>query len=264
MDKIKRDRSKSLYRKRKEAWDLTPKDNSTQLKLLVLCVVVAVVGIALWMMPAIKPKDPVVDQTPTLPDHSVQTPNSSTIQQSDPVGKSYFSDTLFVGDSIVLQLKDLEIFERAKFAASANLNPENALGFSVNEAGTVADNVKTHRPKKVYIALGCNGASWMTPDQMAADIGALVQKIKEQNQNTKIVVLSSPGYSSQAIGQCPNCDNDAVAAFNTALKAAALEWDVSFLDSGSGVVADIVGGKPACDEANLKALERYLTTHTLG
>ncbi len=264
MDKIKRDRSKSLYRKRKEAWDLTPKDGGTRLKLFVLCAVVAAIGIALWMMPAIKPKDPVVDQTPSLPDNTVHTPTSSAIQQSDPVGKAYFSDTLFVGDSVVLQLKDRAVFERAKFAASPNLNPENALNFAVNEIGTVADNVKKYKPKKVYIALGCNGASWMTPDQMVADIGALVQKIKEQNKDTAILVLSSPGYSDQAIAQRPNCDNDAMAAFNTALKAAALEWDVYFLDSGSDIVADMVNSKPACDKNNAKALEQYLTTHTLG
>ena len=80
------------------------------------------------------------------------------------------------------------------------------------------------------------------------------------------MVLSSPGYSDQAVSQRPNCDNDAVAAFNTALKAAALEWNVYYLDSGSGsgIAADMVNGKPACDHENFKALEQYLTTHTLG
>ena len=89
-------------------------------------------------------------------------------------------------------------------------------------------------------------------------------QIKEQNKDAAIVVLTSPGYSSQATTQRPNCDNDAVAAFNTALKAAALEWNVSVLDSGSDVVADMENGKPACDQTNLDALEQYLTTHTLG
>jgi len=263
VEKIDRGRSKKLYKKRKQAWDLTPKDSGVQARVLIACVAVVLLALVIWHLPDMGPKEPVTDITPSLPDGSTSTPVGSTIQEGDAKGAFYFRNTLFVGDSLCVQLSSCDTFARADFAAHQRVNPENVLSTGVFANGTFADTLKKSDPDTVYIALGANGASWMSVDQMITDIGNLVQKIREQNGETTILVLSAPSYAADTAAAYPNYDNEQVAAFNTALKGAALDWGVYYLDSGSGLTASLADGRLSYSEADLQALEKYIATHTV-
>ena len=263
MDKIDRGRSKKLYKKRKQAWDLTPKDDSARMKVMIACVAVILLGVAVWLVPDISPKDPVVDADPTLPDNTVQTPVSSTIQQGDPKGKQYFKKALFIGDSLCVQLSGCSAFERAAFAANDRVNPENVTKLQVYPNGTLTDTLQKVKPDMVYIALGSNGASWMSVDQMVADIGVLIQKIREYDSDMLIYVMSAPQYGSDTASAYPNYDNEMIAAFNMGLKMAALEWKVYYLNSAEGLTAELQNGVLTYSSEDLAALEQYIATHTV-
>ena len=112
--------------------------------------------------------------------------------------KEYFSDTLFIGDSITTGFSGYGYISETNVAAKVGLNPSSALTKEIPMADgssrTVAAQAAAAQPSKVYIMLGSNGIQWLTNQSMLDSVSTLTSEIKS-SENLHLLKLFIPKLS---------------------------------------------------------------------
>jgi len=109
--------------------------------------------------------------------------------------KSFFENTLFIGDSITTGYSLYGYLDERNVYAKIGLNPSTVLTKSVSTCygeitiGTMLDYTQ---PDIIYIMLGSNGIQWLSCENMIVSTGSLVEIIKEHCPNSFIVLVSVP------------------------------------------------------------------------
>jgi len=136
------------------------------------------------------------------------TPLPLGLQESEPVGKKYFTDTVFIGDSITLKLQRYvterrnageECLGRAKFLTAGSLGSGNALwkvdSESVHpsyqgEKMRIEKAVELMDAHKVYIMLGMNDVAYYGIEESVENMKTLIGLILESQPGADIFVQS--------------------------------------------------------------------------
>lgn len=137
---------------------------------------------------------------PATPEQAIQTSFAAAEQQTadpDQVGydKSFFENTLFIGDSITTGYSLYGYIDDKNVYAKIGLNPSTVLTKSVSTCYgeiTIGDMLDYTQPDIVYIMLGSNGIQWLSCENMISSTGELVDIIEEHCPDAFIVLVSVP------------------------------------------------------------------------
>ena len=146
----------------------------------------------------------------------------------------YFSDTLFIGDSITTGFSGYGYISETNVAAKVGLNPSSALTKEIPMADgssrTVAAQAAAAQPSKVYIMLGSNGIQWLTNQSMLDSVSTLTSEIKSSDPNCSVFLLSIPPvtekYNTETDGDIMSRIND----YNSELKNIAASTGCTYVD----------------------------------
>ncbi len=164
------------------------------------------------------------------------------VPKSQKVDKSYFNDTLFVGDSITNMFSMFNdaygLFDDAKFLCSIGLSYGNSLWSMENENNVfptyrgdkilIEDAVAEMNVKKVYILLGMNDIGVYGIDRSIENMKELVSRILAKSPDVKIYIQSvTPIIRGK---ERDDLNNAFIAEFNDKLCKACEENKLYFID----------------------------------
>lgn len=117
------------------------------------------------------------------------------LKETERKDDNYINETIFYGDSITENFAYYNALSWNIVWAKASLTPENAHTWEVpirpyGVNMTLADAVKTYKPKRLVITLGANAVAVMTEDYFISTYEDLVKKVKENSPNTLVIVQS--------------------------------------------------------------------------
>lgn len=110
--------------------------------------------------------------------------------------REFFSEDLFIGDSISTGLYLYDYLEAENVFAEVGLNPESALTKKVNDV-TCIEKATEMRPKRIYVMLGTNGLAFMDVDYMSTKMTELVAELEMACPVAKICVISLPPVTKE-------------------------------------------------------------------
>ncbi len=203
-------------------------------------------------------------------------PQNGVVPESEKVLSGYFSDAVFIGDSITEGIKLYGIMSEATVYSYTGLGLDNIYTKEVidNGDGTkipIMDAVKNSDAKKFYILIGVNSIQY-SKENFVKKYAAVVDSIKGYHPNSIIYVQSiTPLCEEKAHNNGYKIKNETIKEYNEALIEMASENDVYYLDIHSAL-CDETGALP--ESATTDGLHfgpqyyqkwfDYLKTHTVG
>lgn len=167
--------------------------------------------------------------------------------QAVPAEAAYFSDAVFVGDSVTNQLRryaanrhnqGVEVFGGAGFlsagayslylASLGKLQPNKVAPTYRGQPVTIPDGLVKMEAKKVFIMLGLADAPGRNPDQDMYRYEKLVRLIREALPGIQVVAVSVTPMTEKA--QDYETNQKGINLFNTRLEALCQELGIQFLD----------------------------------
>lgn len=120
---------------------------------------------------------------------------TTILKETKPVDNKYINETIFFGDSITENLAYYGSLSWDVVWAKASLTPETAHTWKVpirshGTEMTLAEAVKTYKPKRIIITLGANAVAVMTENYFIKTYEDLVKKVKENSPDTLVIVQS--------------------------------------------------------------------------
>lgn len=198
----------------------------------------------------------------TIPEYDFGAP----VPESAPVEDSFFSDAVFIGDSLCEGFGAYSGLKQGKFMGVVSLNV-----FRVWEGGR-EQVFRDEKFGKIYIMLGINEIGYGT-ERVASAYKAMVQKFQELQPQADIYIQSLlPVCDSKtsAADRRNHVTNPYVRELNAALQTVAQECGVYFVNLHEAF-ADASGGLPASScwdnvHLNVQGYQNwlaYLRTHTV-
>ncbi|MBR5091643.1 MAG: hypothetical protein IK093_19650 [Ruminiclostridium sp.] len=116
--------------------------------------------------------------------------------------REYFSNDLFIGDSIYTGLYLYEYFPKSQVFAKVGLNPQSARTAAIDGV-TAAGKAGSMKPTRIFIMLGSNGLAYMSASLMSDNMSGLVGELKAASPESSIYVVSIPPvtYEHELAGQ---------------------------------------------------------------
>jgi len=160
------------------------------------------------------------------------------IAQTAAVDKSYFSDALFVGDSITSGLQIYDMFAGFNAIYRVGVNTHNASTDLFYETGdgqqlTLVEAVRHFAPRKLYIMLGTNGINWATTEWLLDGYRQLVATLVAENPDCIIVLQSIPPVTEKKSRDNRGFLKENFDAYNAGVRQIAIDLGVYFLDINS-------------------------------
>lgn len=110
--------------------------------------------------------------------------------------KAFFSDDLFIGDSISTGLSIYDYLEPENVFAEVGLNPESAVSHKIGDY-TCVEKAAEMQPKRIYVMLGTNGLAFMDSEYMSKKMTELVAELEMACPTAKICVISLPPVTKE-------------------------------------------------------------------
>lgn len=175
---------------------------------------------------------PVTSQADETPQPVVFDP---IIAVNTAVEDSYFSDAVFIGDSISEGITLYKPIDDATVLAATGINPSSIFTTPVikQEDGTritILDALKEKQAKKIYIMLGANGINFIPIDKMIEDYQELLLQIKQEHPDAIIYVQSVLPVTKE---NKYNISNEDINFFNEQLIQLCAKEQVYYLDISS-------------------------------
>lgn len=205
--------------------------------------------------------------------------NKGLVPESSPVDSSYFTDALFLGDSITTGIPLYHIADEAAVVAMTGINTHNInhklcipVEGSSEERVTILEAAKSHGSRsKVYIMLGGNGLGF-EKDVFISGYKTFLDSVKAQYPDATIYLQSiTPVVDGYVNEFDPTMDNDKIDAYNQEILKLAEQENVYYLDIASALKdengalpkeASPVDGLHFSPEYYAKWFD-YLKTHTV-
>lgn len=156
------------------------------------------------------------------------------VKESAPCSNEYFSDAVFLGDSLTLGFRSYSGITEAEYLCRTSLSVGGV--FNIEEDGTsLIDKVKALSPGKIYVMLGMNELITMGNKQVVMDkYRMVIDALKRDNPDALIYMQSmlpvAPGKEGSA-----RIDNAVIRSFNETLLEITKEKEVYYLDVHSAV-----------------------------
>lgn len=250
---------RSVFNKRAKTYAVRLNSSLAGLSLLALGLVVALVLSIVWLFSGNNTNKNIIAKRPessssspsalTSSGKSSQTLSagderfSAPLAQSDMRETAYFSDAVFVGDSITTGIDLYSSLTNTKVVASTGINLETVLtADSVrNAAGdktTIPQAVKELKPAKIYLMLGTNGIDWMTVDQMIAQYEKVFDALKADNPNAVFYIQSIPPITKEKEKKSSQMSLSKIKEYNDRLLKLAEEKKAYYVDVYSAIASE--------------------------
>lgn len=209
----------------------------------------------------------------TIPSQSGASPAfSGAVAESAPVSIGYFSDAVFIGDSITSGLAIYHEIENSTIIAHDGLNTSSILQndfYLLGKKQTVLSALMQSRYRKVYILLGANDIGFMSQNTFIKNYQEFINKLKEVSPGCTIYIQSIFPVTKDYELKTPSRANDKIDSYNEALLKMADENHICYLnvaqclkDSENALPADQSGDGIHLNKSYYKKWIDYLTTHT--
>ena len=222
------------------------------------------------------PTEPDIPEEPVQEEPVPEKPAWAPVPESDPVEDSYFDDVAFVGDSRTDGFRLYSGLNRGTYfcvngetVASVtdmeNWKTEDGKKISLADAVAAAD------CGKIYLMLGVNELGWNGTDIFRTHAGNLLQRLKADHPDARIVVQSLLPVSAEQNAKGSYVNNQRILVYNQIWMELAEENGCDYVN-----VAEAVTGEDGCLPANMSfdgvhlnragchAWLDYLRTHSVG
>ena len=166
----------------------------------------------------------ITDESEKIAETSATEPKYSSTDYD----KSFFSNSLFIGDSIFTGFSGFGYLEPDNVFAQVGLNPESAITKEINGV-TAVKKAETMQPDYICIMLGTNGLAFLSTDYMAEEMSKLVDELKAVSPDSQIVILSIPPVT--AVHESENPEKiPVITDYNSKLEKTAEDKDCRYID----------------------------------
>ena len=126
---------------------------------------------------------------------------TSTVTETAPppvvsYNSEFFSDDLFIGDSISTGLFLYGFLDKHNVFAEVGLNPESALTKQIDGV-TCIQKTAAMQPRNIYIMLGTNGLAYMDGSYMANKMAELTAALETACPTADIYVITIPPVTAE-------------------------------------------------------------------
>jgi len=250
---------RSVFNKKAKTYKVHLNSSLAGLSTLALFLVAALVLSIVWLFSGNDTNKNIIAQRPDSVSSSISgsqssQPSSSKLPAGDerfskPLAQSamretaYFTDAVFVGDSITTGIDLYSSLTNTNVVASTGINLETVLtAKSVrNKAGdkvTIPEAVKEIAPKKIYIMLGTNGIDWMSVDSMIDQYQKVFDTLKKDNQEAIFYIQSIPPVTKQKEKNSNGLNLKKINEFNLRLLKFAEKNKAYFVDVHSALASE--------------------------
>lgn len=186
--------------------------------------------------------------------------DNSKIGDTTVVNKSFFDDTVFIGNSLTVGLQMNSNLSNATFLAAKSLNIATAFDSKViTEKGTknqlsILEALEGKAYNKIYIMFGTNELGWPSAKVFGNKYAEFVEEVQKLQPGAQIYIQSILPVSKSKSDSSSIYTNGQIDEFNKELEAVAARLDVNYLDVSKSV-ADEQGALPedaSADGVHLK------------
>ena len=171
----------------------------------------------------------------------------------------FYSNTLFIGDSIFTGLAAFEYLPPENVFAQVGLNPDSVLTKKINDV-TVFEKVSAMQPERVCIMLGTNGLAFLEVDYMVNNMKKVVNELRAVCPDTQVVLISIPPVTAEHEKDNPE-KIPLIKEYNSLIEEVAEEMDCEYVDIYSLLVDET--GYFAADYAEVDGLHFVGITYKL-
>ncbi len=189
---------------------------------------------------------------------TTETAASNTVQfvpQSAEVDDAYFSNTLFIGNSITEGFKSFSGLDTPTYYEGRGMtvesihrmkivNGDNTPNTEGNGEKTVLEALGERQFDQIYLLFGANELGWVYPDMFIEQYAQLIDEIKALQPNAKICVQSVLPVSAERSATDEVYNNTKINAMNEMIMAMAAEKSVPYLNAAEAF-RDETGALPA-------------------
>ncbi|MEG0833435.1 MAG: GDSL-type esterase/lipase family protein [Oscillospiraceae bacterium] len=201
----------------------------------------------------------------------------TVIEASAAVGDDYFSDALFIGDSLTEGISLYDVFAGYNAISKRGLNPTTILTEKFYKDGdkelTMLEAVMKINPRKLYIMLGTNGMNWsyVNVDELIKGYDEFVTALVENLPGCQIIIQAIPPTTVETATSITGYKKENVDYYNEGLKNIAMKKGLYFLDVNAGIAGpdgylpeEIASPDGIHFQASGYAVwKNYLMTHTV-
>ncbi len=155
--------------------------------------------------------------------------NSSQTVASGEYDRDFFSDTLFIGDSISTGLSLYGFLDADNVFAVQGLAPSTLFSTEI-DGKTCEDAIASLKPKKIVVMLGTNGFGYGDTKDIADSMNNTLGLLKDMF-NGKLAVISAPPITAEAEASDENMITlDIVKEYNSLVKQYAEDNGITYID----------------------------------
>ena len=174
---------------------------------------------------------------------------SQPVPQSAAAPEGYFSDALFLGNSITDGISRFGVIPEATVYAKNGLTVTDALTDAVVSLGggkriSVGEALGKKQFGKVYLMFGMNELGWSSESEFLRRYGKVIDSIWQAQPNAVIYVQSVLPVTAEKSATSPIFTNEKVLRFNELLRQLCQEKQALYLDAHSALVNE-AGALPA-------------------
>ena len=142
--------------------------------------------------------------------------------------EEFYSNTLFVGDSIFTGFAAFEYLPVENVFAQVGLNPDSIMTKKINEV-TVFEKAAAMQPERICIMLGTNGLAFLDVDYMAQNMRKVVDQLRAVCPDTEIALISIPPVTEEHEKENPE-NIPLIMKYNSAVRDVAEDIECRFID----------------------------------
>lgn len=161
---------------------------------------------------------------------------SGKLEETSYVKSDYFENTLFLGDSRTVALKNNGFIAEENTFAVNGISHLSFLTYEFTDSvtgvtGDIFTIVKARKPERIYVALGVNGVAFIDKSTFAQKYNELIDGLMAASPDSIIVIQCIlPVNESTYTGTNKNLNNGNIDAMNKELLRIAEEKEVFYLD----------------------------------
>lgn len=163
----------------------------------------------------------------------------TVLTETTPQGIEYFSDALFIGDSLTDGIRIYLSSYGIQAVSTKGVNTHSALTDAFHQVGdhklTMIDAIEYYKPRKVYMMLGTNGLGFASVDWNLEGYEVLVDEILRRVPGCYVIVQSIPPTTESMAISRPSYSRENIMRYNEGLRDIAMRKGVYFLDVNSAL-----------------------------
>lgn len=184
----------------------------------------------------IETTDATSEQTSTLEEKTTPTPEAPAEPVDVSYDRAFFSDDLFIGDSILTGLYLYNKIDMQNVAAAVGYTPYKAYTSPIDlydgSSMTAVDYAILRQPKRIYVMIGANGIA--SASAMESSYRNMLELLREGCPNSEIFCISLTPVTADT--DYISLNNEIISDFNTYIESLCGVYDFTYVDFYSKVV----------------------------